>query len=358
MPVMTNACLADSQKVKKCFTAWVCGAICLCALYTEEPPALLAGIWDGTDRLVYFPAAHTASALDSVPAVVLKTYYGWYYDRAAEPESFAEHTERVRSIPTPRSAERLSVRYEPIVVPAFDDGAEPASGAWEIIVYSGQKELSRIPVAVIGTALYLDFVVRREEPTFPLAGDTALSLPDRLNGYWRGVSSQSAFRSAPLPVKENIYSYYIVDGSVYTIRYWRTDTPPEDGSATFTDETRHYAVPKRLVSAQTVYTCTTGRSTQIRNVEKAAALPGDYRIDPTGRICVFGAPYLTKLPVQTEAALLELVATANARRKPDPPPLLPPAAVDWHWDTIRQLEAGNALIEAVRKRYGRSASGE
>ena len=45
-----------------------------------------------------------------------------------------------------------------------------------------------------------------------------------------------------------------------------------------------------------------------------------------------------------------MVKEANARRKPDPPPLFPESKLDWHWDLIDMLEKDNTLIQSVRER--------
>ena len=41
-------------------------------------PPLLAGLWQNNQRIVSFENLDSAS-------VILKLFYGWYYDRAAEP---------------------------------------------------------------------------------------------------------------------------------------------------------------------------------------------------------------------------------------------------------------------------------
>ena len=101
---------------------------------TVNFPALLEGIWTGGDRYVFFvpngsgetekdgeraalrgetsteiardaqSSAGTSAAAQSSSknakitstdiALILKTYYGWFYDRAAEPEAFASQSER------------------------------------------------------------------------------------------------------------------------------------------------------------------------------------------------------------------------------------------------------------------------
>lgn len=348
------------------------------------PPSLLEGIWQGADRYVFFVAPSAEAALaaeiesaqsDAVVnpvdtpesvvktaaaaaqpsdlAVVLKTYYGWFYDRAAEPASYADDSARFRCTATTEEAEHVTVTYEPLQTrtPLYDTAGNAVpedSGAWELVVQYGtkQRNVTRIPVAIIGNSLYLNFMIKgRTDDSAAAEGANPLS------GYWQGVSRQSSIRVSPLPMNENITSYYVTDDAVYTLRYWVSTMEYTDAYASFTDGDRTFHVAKHIVSDGSVFTCVTGRSLQIRNVGKSAAKLTDYTLDSTGTICAFGKPYLTKVVGKDNAtALMQIVAEANKRRKPDPKPLFPPDDVNWHWDLISLLEKDNAQIQAVRKR--------
>jgi hypothetical protein len=350
---------------------------------TVLTPSLLEGIWQGADRYVFFTAPSDAAVLAAktaaaqtagtdpltVPdpvvktaaaalqpsdlAVVLKTYYGWFYDRAAEPVDYAGSTARFRCTATTAEAEHITVTYEPLLTRSahYDAAGNPLSedsGAWELVVHYGtkQRNVTRIPVAVIGNNLYLDFVIKGQTDN-----TTVSSAGNPLAGYWQGVSMQHSIRICPLPLNENITSYYITDSAVYTLRYWVTTMEYTDASASFTDGAETFRVAKHIVSAGNVFTCVTGRSLQIRNVEKSAAGLTDYTLDGTGTICAFGKPYLMKVTGKDKApALMQIIAEANKRRKPDPPPLFPPDDLNWHWDLINMLEKDNTQIQAVRKR--------
>lgn len=318
-------------------------------------PALLEGIWTGGDRYVFFVPENTAEKAAVKPtdiALILKTYYGWFYDRTAEPEDWASSPERFLCTATTKEAERLTVTAENLLnrPPRYDaDGnAVPYdSGAWELVVkYNGKKRYeTRIPVAVIGNDLYLDFVLRNSSTDAITAGGT------ELDGYWQGVCRRENIRIAPYPRVSEIRSYYVSGGDMYALRFWETTMPYTDDLASFDDTGKTFSVAKHIVSNASVFTCVTGRSNRIRNTVKRPLDFGDYKLDETGAICAFGKPYMTKVVGKDSAPeLMHIVAEANSRRKDPPPPLFPPSDLNWHWDLIALLEKDNALVQEVRLR--------
>lgn len=322
---------------------------------TVRFPALLEGIWTGGDRYVFFVPENTAEKAAVKPtdiALILKTYYGWFYDRTAEPEDWASSPERFLCTATTKEAERLTVTAENLLnrPPRYDaDGnAVPYdSGAWELVVkYNGKKRYeTRIPVAVIGNELYLDFVLRNSSPDAITAGGT------ELDGYWQGVCRRESIRIAPYPRVSEIRSYYVSGGDMYALRFWETTMPYTDDLASFDDTGKTFSVAKHIVSNASVFTCVTGRSNRIRNTVKRPLDFGDYKLDETGAICAFGKPYMTKVVGKDSAPeLMHIVAEANSRRKDPPPPLFPPSDLNWHWDLIALLEKDNALVQEVRLR--------
>ena len=60
----------------------------ICPVFSQKIPEILQGIWEGKDRFVYFDNASDDENPELV--IILKEYYGWYYDRAAEPVDYAE----------------------------------------------------------------------------------------------------------------------------------------------------------------------------------------------------------------------------------------------------------------------------
>ena len=322
---------------------------------TVRFPALLEGIWTGGDRYVFFVPENTAEKAAVKPtdiALILKTYYGWFYDRTAEPEDWASSPERFLCTATTKEAERLTVTAENLLnrPPRYDaDGnAVPYdSGAWELVVkYNGKKRYeTRIPVAVIGNELYLDFVLRNSSTDAITAGGT------ELDGYWQGVCRRESIRIAPYPRVSEIRSYYVSGGDMYALRFWETTMPYTDDLASFDDTGKTFSVAKHIVSNASVFTCVTGRSNRIRNTVKRPLDFGDYKLDETGTICAFGKPYMTKVVGKDSAPeLMHIVAEANSRRKDPPPPLFPPSDLNWHWDLITLLEKDNALVQEVRLR--------
>lgn len=360
---------------------------------SADVPSLVEGVWQRDDKIIFFDVRSKNEpegsmiflSENSLFSSILKTYYGWYYDRAAEPIGYSENTKRFRCVPTPEQAERISVTVDPIPgewqyawseeieIPSEDGESSTkirriknsqTSGAYEIVLSYTNREVTRIPVAVIDGKMYLDFLVKpplvradtddgnadSEDNANTDESENYLPL-DKPYGYWQGVSQKRGILVAPLKDAENVYSYYFSDNSVYTLRYWKTNTDFVSRSASFTDVDHEFRVPKHIITANTIYTCATGRRTLIRNIDKSLSLEKEMTLDSTGTICVFGKPYLIKSEEATnENELMEIVASANSRRKPDPPPLFPPSEAKWHWEDIHRLEAGNAIIEEVRKR--------
>jgi len=322
---------------------------------TVDFPALLEGIWTGGDRYVFFVPENTAEKAAVKPtdiALILKTYYGWFYDRAAEPEAFASQSEQFLCTATTKEAERLTVTAEnllnrPLRYDADGNAVPYDSGAWELVVkYNGKKRYeTRIPVAVIGNDLYLDFVLRNSSTDAITAGGT------ELDGYWQGVCRRESIRIAPYPRVSEIRSYYVSDDGMYVLRFWETTMPYTDDLASFDDTGKTFSVAKHIVSSASIFTCVTGRSNRIRNIVKTPLDFGDYKLDETGMICVFGKPYMTKVLGKNSApGLMQIVAEANSRRKDPPHPLFPPRDLNWHWDLIALLEKDNTLVKEVRLR--------
>ena len=345
-------------------------------------PALLEGIWTGGDRYVFFvpngsgetekdgeraalrgetsteiargaqSSSKNAKITPTDIALILQTYYGWFYDRAAEPEDWAETNERFLCTATTKEAERLTVTAEDLLnrPPRYDANGNTVpydSGAWELVVkYKGKKRYeTRIPVAVIGNDLYLDFVLRFDSE------DRPASSGGELRGYWQGVCKRESIGLAPYPRAPEIRSYYVSDDGMYVLRFWETTMPYTDALASFDDTGKTFSVAKHIVSSASVFTCVTGRSNRIRNIVKTPLDFGDYKLDETGTICVFGKPYMTKVLGKDSApGLMQIVAEANSRRKDPPPPLFPPSDLNWHWDLIALLEKDNTLVKEVRLR--------
>ncbi len=319
-------------------------------------PRLLAGVWENETRLLVFgsavdiaPAAageRTAesgeSAVDIAPAaavgnaaarapagipltVVLKLFYGWYYDRAAESGGAAGSAsgtavlpERDRNDAVSAAAEVISVSFEPLI----PETAE--SGAWNMTVqYPGQKQPISIPIAVFGGSLYLDFMISQSPAEF--TGDV----------FWKAASNTTAISLNVPTVSTEVYSLYRSGAAAYRVRYWLTDMSyDETALAVLNDGSTSVSFPKHLRIGSAVYTCVPGRGTQVRNAEKIPYDGSRYVLSADGRICVSAAPYAI---LSTVEDLYAAVEEANRRRKPPRQPPLPDSDLDFHYEIIEEL---------------------
>ena len=74
---------------------------------SAEIPSEIKGIWKGDDRYIFIGEENQF-------AVILKEYYGWYYDRVVEPEGFSEISERKRNLATQKNAHHYSVDFSKV----------------------------------------------------------------------------------------------------------------------------------------------------------------------------------------------------------------------------------------------------
>lgn len=313
---------------------------------SDTIPSLLAGIWQGSDRLVLFGKERAADGTTEF-AVVLREFYGWYADRASEPARYAELATRPRNNATATPAEHISVRYVTVA-----ENASHTAGAYELLVlYPGEKTPVSIPVAVVDGKLYLDFLVRGNaqytdalpELSSPANADESAEAPN--TGFWRDQGAASGLLISPPAVADELTAYYIADDVVYPLRYWLTEMPYTYETVYVVDGGKRYAVDKYLRVAGNVYTCATGRRTQVRNLKRAAALPSEHSFDSDGVICALGSPYLTRVDdKETPEDLLALVSESNARKAPARKPPFPPVFPRVRWPNYDELDLYNPAI--------------
>lgn len=306
-------------------------------------PDLLKGIWYNANRYVIFDAGYTQQFTNEahevktgdVPQLVLRTFYTWYDDRAAESAQYTKKTgsetanvrhstsTRDRDNTTSSPAEELSIRFVPLVEQSFpasynmpvilSDGStltakDIPSGAWDLeITYPHSRTVYHVPVAVIGNSLYLHFTVKalasEEEGTPPdrsspssrqqtnivsngthfAETDSALvagAADSRLLGVWKDYGSASGVLISPPVTSTELVSYYITNDAVYYLRYWQTDMEFDpEALALFSDGDKEFTVKKHLYVGDKNYTCVNGRGTKIRNVEKSSSLPDSYTVN-------------------------------------------------------------------------------
>lgn len=341
-------------------------------------PDAFAGLWERDDRFVMFAESddflesRVQEILSSPEAsddeknavrnqakyvsILLKTFYGWYLDRTAEPESFSSEARFVNDSTCPE-AERIRVEFRPLLRMADAVGADQGEGSvWEIFIrYPGVREPAIIPLAIIGGNLYLNFAIKlnteSDESREASDDETGENPPDELLGFWCSLVPTDGVKVSLPASGENIYSTYITRDSVYTIRYWKTDMEYSQERAFFSDGGKTFSVVKHIQSGGKNFSCTNGRSVTIRNVQKTSALPEVYELDSSATICGLGEPYLRRVQnensVQTVA---RLVRDAMSKKAPNPDPPFPPSNLDFHMEEIYRLEEGNLIIQSLRKR--------
>lgn len=305
-----------------------------------EIPELLAGVWQGNDRLVLFGKEGNEFA------AVLRVFYAWYNDRAAEPAAYAEYSTRDRNNTTSREAEHIEIKYITLA-----ENESHTAGAYELqVLYPNSKSYVYVPVAVIGEKMYLDFLVKGSayqtdyNPVLTSIlksadgqGNVSESLD--LEGFWRDCGAASGLLVSPPWIKKERTGYYFFDNAFYHIRYWETDMPYTYEKAGFTDGEKSFVVDKYVRSAGKVYTCCTGRRTQIRNIEKSSKLSGTYLFDGDGVICAFGSPYLVRLDgKENRVDLQQVTDETNAKRKTPRKPLFPVTFPNVRWPKFNALD--------------------
>lgn len=298
-------------------------------------PENLEGIWEGKDRFVFFES--TEDGEENQIVILLKDYYGWYYDRAAEPESYSETNPRPRNNAHSKKPEQIYFTVKPQNNNPHSEEKNAVQNAWEISFEYSRHEKTIIPVCVINENMYLNYYIQdKENPDYY-----------RGNAVSRGITLDSQIS------KENISCLYINGDKVFDVRYWKTDMDYSTDNANLTFEDSTYSVDKHIFSCGNNYSCTSGRSKIIRNV----VAPSDYKeedyifSEDKSLLADPSSLYLVRLAdKKTLENLMEIVKAGNSRKKPYPPELFPPSDVDWHWDLIDALEENNEIIQAVRER--------
>lgn len=311
--------------------------IFLCPAHSSPLPDQLLGIWEGRDRYVFFEQPDPEQ--NPVIVIVLKTYYGWHLDRAAEPESYAQRQARSVNAATAKKAESVDIDFLPISMARNLAASSPGGGAFagELVLIFSKLQQNRIALAVDDGKMYLNFFVQDEDD----------------KNCWRGNASSDGIKISGQSVDRNIGCLYITPSGIFDIRYWISDMEysPEKASAEFGGET--FFVDKHLYSCGNNYSATSGRSNSIRNV--VAPIPFDadsLTFSQDGRILIADSePYLVHIAgKETFEDLMQIVRETNSRVKPPAKPPFPPSNLDYHWDLIDQLESGNLIIQEVRAR--------
>lgn len=319
--------------MKKIFVSLFCFLL-FSFIFAETLPSKLLGIWESKDRYVFFEQ-NDQEELQLV--VILKTYYGWYLNRAAEPEDYSKKEARVRNTANARNAEHIYIKNINL-----KETANSLYGSLDL-AYSGWQK-NTIPFLLIDGSIYLSYFEK----------DIPLEIDENKNwNFYRGIAPSKGFMISPQSLPENITGYIIDGEKLYDVRYWKTDMDFSTDYISFVYKDDTYQIPKHLRSCETNYSCVSGRSKKVRNTVKAFKYKADDYIfnDDASVFTKNEEPYLKELAdKETFEELIKIVKDANSRRKPDPPALFPESDLDWHWDLIDLLESGNPIIQKVRER--------
>lgn len=342
---------------KRTLIEFVCIAFFSLNGFSQDVPELLKGVWENDGRYVSFEGQ------SSSPQIVLRAFYGWYNDRAAENASYSEKNPRDINSATAKSpAQEISMRYIPLTGGLLPENAENSgisaedeipSGAWNIeMTFPGRKEVYTVPVAVIGENLYLRFALRHDivPSAFAAAGPETQG---SLAGFWQDPGNASGILISPPVSGRELLSYYVTEQAVYKIRYWQTGMDFDgERKAVFSDGAEQYSVPAHLKAAGKTFACVTGRRSKIRNIEKTDSLPQPYTLNSVpvkkadsaeiensassevkaATICALGEPYLRRIPGKT---MEEILADDAKKVRPSPPPLFPPRGVlEFDWSIV------------------------
>lgn len=330
----------------------------------ENVPVLLEGIWENSSRYVIFDSGYV-SRLSSrrIPSIALKAFYGWYVDRTAESDEYSLNHLRPSNDTTSKSAEHLEIHFTPITDELFSPGesvfhegysvtqGKMPSGAWDMeIKYPGYKETYHVPIAVIGNNLYIKFLIRSSKDV----GSEGENEKINLQGFWQDSGSASGIKVSPPVLYDELLSYYVSGDYVYHIRYWVTDMEYDgETKAAFSDGNETFYVPKHIISGNRVFTCVSGKSRNIRNIERSEKLPEKFELndvvisgsvtDESGfntfvsgngaTIMGIGEPYLVLL--DDSRSFEDILEEAALRKAPSPAPLFPPhGLLDFDWSII------------------------
>lgn len=317
-------------------------------------PESLEGIWEGKDRFVFF---ENNGEDENQIVILLKEYYGWYYDRAAEPASYAETESRTRNAATAKKAESIyfTLKEQKKNPNKNDEEENLQKNAWELTFEYSKYQKNIIPLCVIDNCIYLNYYIQDSKDKNYYRG----------NAVSRGITLDSQIQ------RENISCLYFTDDSevflsadsledeaggkkyFFDIRYWNTDMEYsfENSSLSYGEKT--YFVDRHIFSCGNNYSATSGRSRVIRNVMPPVEFNEDDFVlsEDESLMAVSSSQYLVKLADKnTVESLMLLVNAQNSKRKPPAPPPFEPSNLDWHWDLIDELEKNNEIILEVRKR--------
>ena len=318
-------------------------------LFSQGLPEKLCGIWEGKDRYIFI------EEMEEEVVVVLKEYYGWYLDRAAESLEKSEKYPRSLNAATHKTPEHVKIELNKTLLTqnSLEDKIyeKVDECAWEIKLNYSKFENNLIPVAVINDELYTNFCTK--SPQWNEQGKLIIDS----NGQWIGNATTRGITINSQITDQNIELLLITENKMYNLRYWYSDMDYLNESVLFKYGAEEFQVPKHIFSCGNNYSCVTGKSKKVRNTMPAEILDtdfnqGKFKMNSQKTVMALDSePYLKQLADKnTFEALIQIIKEQNSKRKPDPKPLFPEEELDWHWDLIDLLEKDNQIIQEVRER--------
>lgn len=353
---MQTLCRADNKDMKSVRIFSLFLLFFSSAFIYSQTPDKIKGIWANDDRLLFFGG-------DNEISVILKLYYGWYYDRTSENESFTTLAQRNVNNATSPTPIHLNARYKKL-------GDE--INAWELHIYNDDKLIDSIPFCVIDDNIYLNFLIKDNKHVNDSQTNNSERNEKSTSGFWKGVNSRQTIKTCKGISQKEIICWYVENDCAYRLRFWETTMDFDNQAmAAFTDGDKFFSINKHIDSANSIFTCTNGRSSRIRNVEKYLELPFEVTYDETNTIAAIGKPTFKRASEKySKEDLIAIVNEANRRMCPIPPSPFPVpdfdfekhhyvkaekkmTKTDFHWDLIDDMEQGIQIIQEVRERQKR-----
>lgn len=303
-------------------------------------PKELCGLWEGKDRYIFIEE-NPLNPQEIQLVVVLKLFYGWYYDRAVEPEEVSNAYAKARNDGTAKKAQQIAMNISNISHNTHQNNS------YEVTLNYSKYDKAVIPLAIYDDKIYLDFFVK------DLEYDKENNPIITNNGVWKGNIVSEGLKISMQKEVENIACYIVDNNKFYDVRYWKTDMSFSNELAIFEYDDDNYYVPRHIFSANNNYTCVTGRRLKVRNPQKAFIFnENNYFFNEEKTLMIpKQEEYLVKVADKnTIEELVQIVNKANSRRKPPYPPLFEDKNLDWHWDIIIELQKYDPYVQKVRQR--------
>lgn len=232
---------------------------------TDDNEFLLS-IWENDGHILAFRTLDDGSIKSDM---ILKTFYGFYYDG-------------------------IYTLNQSLIVPNF---------------------------ARIDDGLYIQYWISAPAYSSNTIENQAENTQNRATGiYWQPAGNQTEFQIDTVPIQTEVLAYYIDEENIYKIRYWLAPVEFTDEKAELTLKTvkntadskntqnttgQSVFINKYITIGKSVYTCASGLNTVIRNVTTIKTLPGTPKITANEGILVLDAPYLVRSDITNLTTAME-----------------------------------------------------